>query len=86
MGNTTPVLVLKEMQVLDTRCFGEGNINLRVQRDGYQFRAVGWGMADREIPAKIDVACTVKLETWNGREQIKIELKDFRVAEDCYAT
>jgi single-stranded-DNA-specific exonuclease len=85
MGNVTPVLLLKGMQVLDTRCFGEGNLNLRVQRDGYQFRAVGWGMAERVVSAKVDLACTVKLETWNDREQIKIELKDFRATEGCYA-
>ncbi|MBV5336851.1 MAG: single-stranded-DNA-specific exonuclease RecJ, partial [Deltaproteobacteria bacterium] len=80
-----PVLLLKGMQVLDVRTFGQGNLNLRVQRDGFQFRAVGWGMADRAVPALVDLACTVKLETWNDREQIKIELKDFRTAEDAYA-
>lgn len=85
MGNATPVLLLKGMQVLDTRCFGEGNLNLQVQRDGYQFRAVGWGMAERIVPKIVDLACTVKLETWNNQEQIKIELKDFRVVESCYA-
>jgi len=85
MGNPTPVLLLKRMQVLDIRYFGQGNLNLRVQRDGCQFRVVGWGMAERMVPALVDLACTVKLETWNDREQIKIELKDFRATEDANA-
>ncbi len=85
MGNPTPVLLLKGMQVVDTRSFGQGNLNLRVQRNGCQFRAVGWGMADRVVPALVDLACTVKLETWNDREQIKLELKDFRLTEDTHA-
>lgn len=85
MGNTTPVLLLRQMQVLDCRCFGEGHLNLRLQRDGLQFKAVGWGMAERTVPALVDLACTVKLETWNGREQLKLELKDFRISEDYHA-
>lgn len=86
MGNPTPVLLLKGMQVLDIRFFGQGNLNLLVQRNGCQFRAVGWGMADRVVPALVDLACTVKLETWHDIEQIKIELKDFRTSEGTYAT
>ena len=86
MGNATPVLMFKGMQVVEVRSFGENNLNLRVERDGYQFRAVGWGMADRVVPASIDLACTVKVDTWNNREQLKLELKDFRPAEAMHAT
>lgn len=86
MGNPTPVLLLKAMQVLDVRTFGQGNVNLRFQKDGVQFRAVGWGMAGRGVPALVDLACTVKIETWNGCEQIKLELKDFRATEATDAT
>ncbi|QOX79085.1 single-stranded-DNA-specific exonuclease RecJ [Trichlorobacter lovleyi] len=85
MGNATPVLLLRQMQVLDCRSFGEGHLNLRLQRDGLQFKAVGWGMAERTVPALVDLACTVRLETWNGREQLKLELKDFRSSEDYHA-
>jgi len=86
MGNQTPVLLLQGMKVGDLRCFGENHLNLRLERDGYQFRAVGWGMADREVPAYIDLACTVKIDTWNNREQLKLELKDFRATEAIDAT
>jgi single-stranded-DNA-specific exonuclease len=86
MGNQTPVLLLQGMKVGDLRCFGENHLNLRLERDGYQFRAVGWGMADREVPTYIDLACTVKIDTWNNREQLKFELKDFRATEAIDAT
>jgi len=85
MGNPTPVVLLRGMQVVEIRSFGEGNLNLRIQRDGVVFRAVGWGMADREVPSLVDLACTVKLETWNDREQIRMELKDLRSAEGSHA-
>lgn len=85
MGNQTPVLLLQGMKVGDLRCFGENHLNLRLERDGYQFRAVGWGMADRDVPSSIDLACTVKIDTWNNREQLKLELKDFRTAEASHA-
>jgi len=42
-------------------------------------------MADREVPSLVDLACTVKLETWNDREQIRMELKDLRSAEGSHA-
>ena len=86
MGNQTPVLLLQGLKVGDLRCFGENHLNLRLERDGYQFRAVGWGMADREVPTYIDLACTVKIDTWNNREQLKFELKDFRATEAIDAT
>lgn len=82
MGNQTPLLLMQGVKVGELRSFGENHLNLRLDRDGYQFRATGWGMADREVPACIDLACTVKIETWNGREQIKMELKDFRAADE----
>ncbi|MDK9718318.1 MAG: DHH family phosphoesterase, partial [Trichlorobacter sp.] len=74
MGNQTPVLLMQGMKVGDLRSFGENHLNLRLEWDRYQFKAVGWGMADREVPACIDLACTVKIDTWNNREQLKLEL------------
>lgn len=85
MGNPTPVLLLKRLQVIDCRCFGEGHMNLQLQRDGLQFKAVGWGMAERVVPSLVDLACTVRVDNWNGRNQLKLELKDFRASEDLHA-
>ena len=85
MGNQTPLLLLQGVKVAELRCFGDNHLNLRLERDGCQFKAVGWGMADREVPACIDLACTVKIDTWNNREQLKLELKDFRAAEVTHA-
>lgn len=85
MGNPTPLFLLQEMEVLERRSFGAGNLNLRVQRNGLQFRAVGWGMADRQFPSVVDLACTLKRDIWNNREQIKLELKDIRAAEAFHA-
>ncbi len=81
MGNPTPVLMLRDMQLVESRCFGNNNLNITVRRNGFQFRTVGWGMADRTVPASMDIAFTAKIDTWNDREQLRLELKDFRDAE-----
>ena len=80
MGNQTPVFMLPGMQVLEQRRFGEGHLAVRVQRAGKQFRLIGWGMADKQLPAMVDIACTVKLDSWQGRQQLKLEIKDYRHA------
>lgn len=80
MGNQTPVFMLPGMQILEQRRFGEGHLAVRVQRAGKQFRLIGWGMADNQLPAMVDIACTVKLDSWQGRQQLKLEIKDYRHA------
>lgn len=85
MGNQTPLLLLSDLQVKEVRSFGQNNLMLRLHGERVQYKAVGWGMADRVVPARVDLACTVKIDSWNGREQLKLELKDFRNAEDNHA-
>ncbi len=78
MGNQTPLFLIKGMKLIERRCFGEGNLLLRLERDGLRFKAVGWGMAEVGLSPVIDLACAVKIETWNGSEQLRLELKDLR--------
>lgn len=85
MGNQTPLLLLSDLQVKEVRSFGQNNLMLRLHGERVQYKAVGWGMADRVVPARVDLACTVKIDSWNGREQLKLELKDLRNAEDNHA-
>ncbi len=78
MGNQTPLFLIKGMKLIERRCFGEGNLLLRLERDGLRFKGVGWGMAEVGLSPVIDLACAVKIETWNGSEQLRLELKDLR--------
>ncbi len=78
MGNQTPLLMLENLQVTDQNIFAEQHRSVNFTLDGQSFRAVGWGMADQQLPDRVDLACTVKLDSWNGREQLKLEIKDFR--------
>ncbi len=78
MGNQTPVFLIKGMKLIERRCFGEGNLLLRLERDGLRFKAVGWGMAEAGLSPVIDLVCALKIEIWNGSEQLRLELKDLR--------
>ncbi len=80
MGNQTPLLLLRGLQVQEVRSFGDANLMLRLRYDRLQLRAVGWGMANRTVPELIDLACTIRVDTWNNQEQLKIEIRDFRKA------
>lgn len=85
MANPTPLLLVPEMQVLSVRSFGEGNLSLQLATGGASVTAVGWGMADRPVPARIDLACSLRIDRWNNREQLKLEIKDFRESGGSHA-
>lgn len=80
MANPTPLLLVPGMQVVSSRRFGDGNLNLQLAANGLQISAVGWGMAERTIPGRIDLVCTLRIDSWSNRDQLKLELKDFRAA------
>ncbi len=80
MGNQTPLFLIKGMKAVERRCFGEGNLLLRLERDGLKFKAIGWGMAEVGLSPVMDLACAIKTETWNGSEQLRLEIKDLRAA------
>ena len=44
-------------------------------------RAVGFGMASRlpETGDRLDIVYTPILDAWEGKESIKLKLKDFKV-------
>lgn len=78
IGNQTPLLLLEDVQITGSRIFGENHLQLSFTSDGRRFQAVGWRMGGVELPERGDLACTVRVESWNGLEQLKIELKGIR--------
>jgi single-stranded-DNA-specific exonuclease len=62
---------------------GERHLSFRVEQHGTSLRAVAWGMGDRldELQSgggELSVVFTPKINEWNGRKNLEIEVIDFQ--------
>lgn len=82
--NPEPLFVTKNVRVLQARIFGNGDahLELRLEDGRASWRAVGFGMADRypEITQRLDVAYSISLDRWQGRDLLQLRLKDWKPA------
>ncbi len=87
-GNPTPQFCSRNLAVRHHTPVGKDKSHLKmVLFDGKQtWSAIGfkmgkqWGEA-RQIPARIDAVYTLEFNTWRGREELQLNLKDIRPAE-----
>jgi single-stranded-DNA-specific exonuclease len=80
-GNPEPVLMLRDVTVLERRPVGDGHIRLRIKKDGIPFTGIAFRMAGRSIPDCIDVAFYPEMNEWNGSSSLQLRIKDLRPAE-----
>jgi single-stranded-DNA-specific exonuclease len=63
------------------RRMAKDTLGLTLAGDGVLLRAVGFGMAQREVPAgPLDVAFHLRRQTWQGTTALQLQLCDFRPA------
>lgn len=84
-GNEDPLLLVRGVQVRETRTMGEGGKHLKIGLAGTGGAAAilwGEGTRIREIGprARIDLAGRLSRNTWNGRTDPQMILADFRPA------
>lgn len=84
-GNADPLLLVRGVQVSETRTMGEGGRHLKIGLAGTGGAAAilwGEGARAREIGprARIDLAGRLSRNSWNGRTTPQIILEDFRPA------
>jgi single-stranded-DNA-specific exonuclease len=67
------------------RLLKETHLKLQLRQGGSVFSAIGFGMGERlrpeEIPDRVDIAYTPKLNTYRNETTIQLVLKDLRPAE-----
>ena len=83
IGNPAPVLVARGARVVAApRTVGKDGLRVRLEQDGTELSALGWGMAWRgpelTVGATIDVAFRLERDEWNGESQLQARLADFR--------
>jgi single-stranded-DNA-specific exonuclease len=84
IGNPAPVLVARGARVVASpKIIGKDGLRLRLEQNGTEISALGWGMAHRSpelsVGATIDVAFRLERDEWNGESRLQARLADFRV-------
>lgn len=90
MGNPRPVLMAGPVRLVgEPRIVGErqNHMQLRFAQGPTVVKAIGWNLASRARELQPGALCAVafgpSINEWNGRREVQLELKDFRlVSED----
>lgn len=90
-GNARPVFCARGLQLVGyPRVVGEDHVRLRVSREGRWLDAIGFRMASRlqEVNptlGPVAIAFTLEEDDWNGRNDLRARLLDFRCGPECAA-
>jgi single-stranded-DNA-specific exonuclease len=81
-GNPEPVWGAEGVRVVGCpRVVGNGHLKMVLASGGTQREAVGFGMAERVLPAgPLDILFAAQANTYHGRTSIQLHLKDFRAS------
>ena len=84
MGNPEPLFLLKGARVEESRVLKGGHLKLRVSKGGRSFDAIGFGLAEKGVPASpVDLLFSPGMNVWNGRSSLQLTVKDLRGEEPC---
>ncbi len=88
-GNPEPVIVMPDMRLIFADIVGKDHIRLRLQGgdgarlDGIAFRAAHTQLGEGLMKARgttIHAAGRLRVDTWNGRERVQLQLEDAALA------
>ena len=70
---------------------GERHLSFRVRQNGVTLKAIAFGMADRveelmSAGGACCLACTPKLNEWQGRRSVDLEVTDFQAGREARLT
>ncbi|MCC5831274.1 MAG: single-stranded-DNA-specific exonuclease RecJ [Phycisphaeraceae bacterium] len=86
-GNDRPRFLIRDCLVnrAGERMGRDGrHLSIHLRQGGTYQRAIGWNLGDwaAQLPAgaRLDVVCEARVNRWNDRESVDLEIKDFRPA------
>jgi single-stranded-DNA-specific exonuclease len=81
MGHPEPLWAMKNLTVVGTpREVGKGHLKVRLASQGQEREAIGFGMFSRDLATIIDSVFHIRLDTFRGRNELVLHLKDFRAS------
>lgn len=84
-ANKMPQFLFKNMKIIAIRAISEGkHLKLKLKQDNYIIDAIGFNMGELsnlyQIEDRIDVVGNIGVNTFNGMENLQINIKDIRKA------
>jgi len=84
IGNQTPVFASEKVLIRQFRKVGkeQQHLKLSLEKDGEVFSAIGFNLGNKIKDIKsgslISIAFTPEINSWNGRSQIELKLRDIK--------
>jgi len=92
-GNSRPLFVARNVRVQESRANGKDGRTLVLtlappDSAGPTVRAVGFGLAPDWLPklqvgTRVDLMFGLKLDTWQGRQRVEVEIRGLRLAREA---
>ncbi|TSK07783.1 MAG: single-stranded-DNA-specific exonuclease RecJ [Geobacter sp.] len=77
-GNRAPVFCVRGATVVSRKTLKDVHLKLQVEIDGKRFDAIGWGMAEKKIGKRVDLAFALDVNEWQGKKSVQLMLKDMK--------
>jgi single-stranded-DNA-specific exonuclease len=89
IGNPRPLLLAERVRVVgEPRAVGErkNHLQVRFAQGSVILKGIGWDLAERGRTLVAGTSCAVvfqpSINTWNGRREVQLEIKDFRIHQE----
>ena len=81
IGHPTPLFWSSRCRISQQRLLRGGHLQLTLRQGESSARAIAWRWAGGEsLPAEVDVAFQLRLNRWNGEEQLQLEVVALRAS------
>ncbi|MCU0528228.1 MAG: single-stranded-DNA-specific exonuclease RecJ [Cyanobium sp. Prado107] len=79
IGHPQPVFWSSGCELVSQKLLRGGHLQLELAQDGARLRAIGWRwQGDAQLPRWLDVAYRLRLDRWQERERLQLELVGVR--------
>ena len=77
LGNPEPLFLAKSINVISGRIFKGKHMSLNLMNNGHTLNAIWFNIREPiDIPKKIDIVFTPVFNNWNGKREIRLNIKD----------
>jgi len=79
-GNPEPVVLIKDVQLLNIRVVGGDHLSFQVRQNGVTIGAIAFRQAHEleHLKEKMELAVVPEVQTWQGVSQVKLRVKGMR--------
>ncbi len=85
IGNRVPVFLSRDVEVLERRTMGNNgdHLRFRLRQAGSVWTAVAFRLGKHEglNAPLLDIVYNLEVDTWNGRQELRLNILDFRPSE-----